>query len=122
MIKGIFKLAVAAVIANALWHAFVPYAAYFKFKDAVEATSLYGYEKPDDELRAKIMDLASDHDVPLTPEGLTLKRELKHTIIDGSYTQHIELFPGFKYPYTFTLHIDTVYIQPPKLSDLAAPK
>lgn len=123
MMKAILKLAIVAVIANAVWHAFVPYSAHFKFKDAVEATSQYGFEKPDDELRAKIMELASEHDVPLTPDGFTLKREEKHTIIDGSYTQPIELFPGFAYHYTFRWHTDTFYTAPPpKLDDLAAPK
>jgi hypothetical protein len=120
--KIILKLAIVAVIANATWHAFVPYSAYFKFKDAVESASQYGYDKPDDDLRAKIIELATQHDVPLTREGFTLKRDEKHTIIDGSYTQQIELFPGFQYPYTFSWHIDTVTVKPPKLDDLLAPK
>ncbi|MBZ5556099.1 MAG: hypothetical protein LAO77_02370 [Acidobacteriia bacterium] len=122
MIKTIVKLAIVAVIANAAWHAFVPYSAHFKFKDAVEAASQYGSEKPDDELRAKVLEIAAEHDVPLTPEGFTLRRDLKHTIIDGSYVQPIEIFPGFSYPYTFTWHTDTFALQPPKVDDLLAPK
>lgn len=118
MVKSILKLAIVAVIANAVWHTFVPYSAYFKFKDAVEATAQFGFEKPDEELRAKIMALAAEHDVPLTPEGFTLKREDRHTLIDGSYTQSIELFPGFVYPFTFTWHTDTYYTKPPKVDDL----
>lgn len=122
MIKGIVKLAIVAVIANAAWHAFVPYSAHFKFKDAVEAASQYSSEKPDDELRAKVLEIAADHDVPLAPEGFTLKRENRHTIIDGSYTQPIEIFPGVSYPYTFVWHTDTFVEQAQKLNDLAAPK
>ncbi len=117
MIKGIVKLAIIAVIANALWHAFVPYSAHFKFKDAVEAASQYGSEKPDDDMRAKVLEIAVEHDVPLASDGFTLKRENSHTIIDGSYTQPIELFPGFTYPYSFTWHTDTFAQQPPKLKD-----
>lgn len=122
MLKGLLKLAIVALVANAVWHAFVPYSAHFKFKDAVEAASLYGWEKPDDELRAKVLAIAAEHDVPLTAEGFTLKREEKHTIIDGAYTQPIEIIPGFAYHYTFTWHTDTAYAQPPKLNELAAPK
>jgi hypothetical protein len=121
VIKGIVKLAIVAVIANAAWHAFVPYSAHFKFKDAVEAASQYGSEKPDAELRAKVLEIASEHDVPLTPEAFTLKRDNRHTIIDGSYTQPIEIFPGVSYPYTFVWHTDTFTEQAPN-STTPAPK
>jgi hypothetical protein len=119
VIKTILKLAIVAIIANATWHAFVPYSAHFKFKDAVESASQYGFEIPDDMLRLKVLEIAAQYDVPLTPEDFTLRRDEKHTIIDGSYTLHIELFPGFKYPYTFKWHTDTFTVQPPKLNDLA---
>jgi hypothetical protein len=122
VIKGIVKLAIVAVIANAVWHAFVPYSAHFKFKDAIEAASQYGSEKGDDELRARVLEIAAEHDVPLAPEGFTLKRENKHTIIDGSYTQSIEIFPGVSYPYIFVWHTDTFVEQAQKLNDLLAPK
>lgn len=107
MIKSILKLAVVAVIANAVWHVFVPYSAHFKFTDAVEATTQFGDEKSDEELRARIVELASQYDVPVTSDSFTLKRQNTHTIVDGSYTQQIELFPGYLYPYTFRWRTDT---------------
>ena len=121
MIKLLLKLAIVAVIANAAWHAFVPYSAHFKFKDAVESASQFGADKSEDELRAKVLEIAAQYDVPLTAESFTLRREQVHTIIDGSYTQPIEIVPGFVYRYTFTWHTDTMSEKPPKL-DLAAPK
>ena len=121
VIKGIVKLAIVAVLANALWHAFVPYSAHYKFKDGVEAAAQYGSEKSDDELRAKVLEIAAEHDVPQPAEGFTLKRENAHTIIDGSYTQPIEIFPGVSYPYTFVWHTDTFVDQAQKLN-LGPPK
>jgi hypothetical protein len=31
-----------------------------------------------------------------------------HTTVDGSYTRIIELVPGYKYPWAFTFHVDTL--------------
>jgi len=86
-----------------------------------EAAAQYGSEKSDDELRAKVLEIAAEHDVPQPAEGFTLKRENAHTIIDGSYTQPIEIFPGVSYPYTFVWHTDTFVDQAQKLN-LGPPK
>ena len=111
MIKSILKLALLAVMVNATWHVFVPYRAYFRFKDAVHGASQAGFARPENELKARVLLLASEFGIPLAPDGLTLRREDNHTIIDGAYTLPIELFPAFVYPWTFTWHVDTFYLR-----------
>lgn len=122
MIKGILKLAFLAVIANATWHVFVPYQAYVKFKDAVHAASLADFERPEEEQKARVLSLANRFDIPLTADGFTLRREQTHTITDGSYTQPIELFPTFWYPWTFTWHIDTLHLAPRRVDKSDIPR
>ena len=107
MIKLIIKLAIAALIANAAWRTMVAYTSFYKFRDAVQQTTQFGNDKSIDQLKARIAALATDYDLPLTEDDIHVRRETLHTIVDASYTRPIELAPGYKRPWTFTLHTDT---------------
>jgi hypothetical protein len=96
--KALLKLAVVAILANATWHLWGVYSAHFQFNGA----------KPEQEVRARILDLAAQYDVPVTEANFTLRREEDHTIADGSYIRPVELFPGFQVPFTFNWHVDTL--------------
>ena len=65
MIKTVLKLLLAAFIANALWHVGTAYMTYFKFQDGTNEIAEFGSTKSDEELKAKVMDLASGFGVPL---------------------------------------------------------
>ncbi len=122
MIKTLIKLAFVALLANATWQIFNAYWPYYKFKDAVHATAQYSGDKSDDQVRVRIVELAAQFDVPVTEENFTLRREDKHTIVDSTYTQPIEVFPGFTYPWVFTIHVDTFTVAPPQVDELGLPK
>ena len=107
MIKLILKLAIVALLANAAWHLATAYLAFYKFKDAVQQTTLFGNDKSVERLRARIVELAGDYDLPIGQDDFTLTRENFHTIVDGSYTRPIDLMPGYVRPWTFTFHTDT---------------
>lgn len=108
MIKLILKLAVVALLANASWRVGSVYVAHYKFMDSVQQTALFRGNKTDDVLRQRIFELASDFDIPVTDDDVTLTTLEHHTVVDGGYTRIIELAPGFKYPWEFTFHIDTL--------------
>jgi hypothetical protein len=112
MIKLVIKLAIAALIANASWRVGNVYMSYYKFKDAVEQTTLHRGDKSDSDVAARIFELASEYDLPLTPDNLTIRREENHTIVDGAYTRPIELAPGLTYPWPFSVHVDTFTLTP----------
>jgi hypothetical protein len=120
--KTLLKLALVALIANATWHLWGVYASHFKFKDAVQSLAQYGADKSEEEVRERILTLAAEYDVPITSENFTLSRKEKHTIIDGAYTRPVDLAPGFTYPWSFSWHVDTFTVTPPKLEDLGIPK
>jgi hypothetical protein len=108
MVRTVLKLVVVALLANAGWHMSQAWLAYFKFKDAVTSTSLYGGDRSIQQIHDRVMELASEYSVPVPEDGFTVRRDEKHhTFIDGSYTQQIELLPGRSYPWTFSVHIDT---------------
>jgi len=107
VIKLLIKLAIVALVANAVWHVMVAYTSYYKFKDAVQQTTQFGNDKNLDQLRARVVQLAADYDLPLGEDEVTVRREMLHTIVDGSYVKSIDLLPGYTRPWTFTFHTDT---------------
>lgn len=106
--KFIIKLLIAAAIANAAWRVGSAYLAHYRFKDAVEQLTQYRGDRTDDQLRSRILELAAQYDIPIDADQLRVQRdERNHTTVDTSYSRQLELFPGFKYPWEFTIHLDT---------------
>lgn len=108
MIKLILKLAVVALLANASWRVGSAYVAHYKFMDSVQQAALFRGNKTDDVLRQRIFELASDFDIPVTDGDVTLTTLEHHTVVDGDYVRIIEIVPGYKYPWEFTFHVDTL--------------
>lgn len=107
MIKLLIKLAIVALVANAAWHIMAAYTSYYKFKDAVQQTTLFGNDKSLEQIKTRVLSLASDYDLPISEDDLTVKREQLHTTVEGSYTKTIDLLPGYAHPWTFQFHTDT---------------
>ena len=107
--KFIVKLLIAALIANAAWHVMSAYASFWKFKDAVAQTAQFGNDKSVAMLKNRILQLATEYDLPVDDNSFTVtrSRESLHTVVDGSYTREIELVPGYSRPWPFPFHIDT---------------
>jgi len=110
LIKAIFKLAMVALLANACWRVGSAYLSFYKFKDAVEETTQFDADRTDDQLRQRVLELAAQYDVPVAGDGFSIRRTDYHTIVDGAYTQRIEVVPGFKYPWPFSFHTDTFIV------------
>ena len=107
MIKLLIKLAIVALVANAAWHIMAAYTSYYKFKDAVQQTTLFGNDKSVEQIKNRVLSLASDYDLPIGEDDVTVKREQLHTVVDGSYTKTLDLLPGYSRPWTFEFHTDT---------------
>ena len=105
--KTLLKLALVALVANATWHVFQAYSAHYRFKDAVESTAQYRGNKTETDVRDRVLELASQYDVPVTRENLSVTIGEKHTIVETSYARPVDLLPGFTYPWPFSVHVDT---------------
>jgi hypothetical protein len=119
MIRTVLKLAFVALIANATWHMFGAVSPHYKFKDGVEYAVQYAGDSPDEELRDRILALASQFDVPVTAADVSVSRNReRHTIVDISYMRLVELAPGFTYPLPLSIHVDTISGKPIAPRDL----
>ena len=107
MIRFLLKLALAALVVNATWRLGSAYATFYRFKDAVTEASRFNGAKSGEDLRRRVLELASQFEVPVDEHDFSIRRENNHTYIDGSYTQSIELVPAYPYRWLFDWSIET---------------
>jgi hypothetical protein len=105
--KVLIKLVIVALLANATWRVGSAYARFYRFKDAVQDTTQYRGDRTDEQIHDRIFELAEQYDIPVTEQTLTISTNDAHTIVDASYKQPIDVVPGVKYPWPFSLHVDT---------------
>jgi hypothetical protein len=108
LIKLLIKLAIVVVVANACWRVGSAYVSHYKFVDSVQQLTLFRGQRTDDQLRARVFEIASDFDIPVTEGDVSLRTEEHHTKVDGTYIRPIEIFPGYKYAWPFEFHTDTL--------------
>jgi hypothetical protein len=105
MIKRLVKLAIVALLANAVYRVGVEYVTYIKFRDAVRDAAMFKAKSADD-LRARIVALADEYELPQDDDlQISLDERVWH--IDGSYRKPIELVPKFEYagPFPYSLEV-----------------
>jgi hypothetical protein len=106
VLKLAIKLTIVAIIANATWRVGSAYAKHYRFVDSVQQVTQFRANKPDDEIHDRVFELAAQYDIPVTDQNLTITHRSQHTIVDGSYEQLLDLLPGFRYSWPFTVHVD----------------
>jgi hypothetical protein len=106
--RTILKLVVVALVANAVWHLFGAYAPNYKLQDGIQYAALNRGQMSDEALQERILDLAVQFEVPLTASQVSVTHGNNHTLVDVSYVRPIELAPGFRYPWPFSMHIDVI--------------
>src|SRR6478752_6728867 len=121
MIKALVKLAIVALFANAIWRIGSAYMSYYRFKDAVDELALHSKGKTVEELKDRVLELASSFDEPIDADAVSVRRDEPHVIVEGSYKKRVLLAPGFEYAWPFTLNVDEMVITPSKLGELANP-
>ena len=112
--RFLFKVLVAALLANAAYRVGSEYLTYVKFRDAVREIAMFK-ARDDDELRAQIMALSDQYDIPLQEDALTIERQDRHVTIDGRYEKVIEVLPNWPYdwPFSMTMEVVTSTMMPP---------
>jgi len=119
--KLLLKLAVTALLASAGWRIGTAYVDHYSFRDAIREAALT-QALDDDRLRQRIFELGDEHGLPLEDESVSIRREARRTMVEGTYTRPILLFPGYEYPWRFDWAIDGFVTVPPTLNERGSPR
>ena len=106
MIKTLIKVAIALAIINAAFHAGEAAWRYYQLKDATQQLIIFGSQEHTNELHNRIVQKATELQVPLLPENITVHRQGTRTFVDASYTQPVEYFPNQVYPVELKFSIE----------------
>lgn len=111
MIKFLVKLAIAALIANGALHLGSAYLTFYRFKDAVTEYAQFNPQKSPTELQQRVLDIAAQYEVPVAADGVLVRRDDRnHTLLSGSYTQPVDLLPGYRRPWLFSWEVEVMAI------------
>jgi hypothetical protein len=109
LIKRIFSLLVFLLLANAGVRVGLVFFHDQQFKDAVRELALFAGQPPaktDDALRARVMELAQENQVPLDPDYVDITRKVspglgEKVTIKFSYAVMVPLVPGYQHRFDF---------------------
>jgi hypothetical protein len=107
MIKLLFKLAVAALVANALFRVGSEYLTFVRFRDDIRAAAMYK-AKTDDDLNRRIIALAAEYDIPLGNRAVTIARSGNLVTVNAAYRKPIEVMPQYpvQWPFDVSLQVE----------------
>jgi len=103
MIKKLITLAVFLALAYATFNVGTVWIRYQQFQDAVREIALFGSDKTDDQLRARVMERAERDKVPLDSENVRIERVADRVTITASYVETIKVLPGYERQWQFAV-------------------
>ena len=111
MVKLTIKLAIAALIANALWQVVPPYYTNLQFTEAMKEVAAFpGWRETMPTIKVKCAKIAKEHGLDLGPEDFDVKMIGAGTgqtaIIDVSYEVVMKPIPGRPQSHVFTIHAE----------------
>jgi hypothetical protein len=102
-----FKLAITALVLNACVQAGRSAWTFYQFEDSVQQAVLFSAKETPPQVKARIVELAGEHQVPLDPGVVEVKFSGTQARITGEYTDAVRLVPGaFVYDWTHVLDLD----------------
>jgi hypothetical protein len=113
VIRTLIKLALVALIANAVVRTAPVYWNYFKFRDAVQETARFSSKRSERDVQERVLSIASRMEIPVDVGDIRVRKEGETTFVETAYDTEIEYFPGRKYPVHFDVKVEGV---PPRFS------
>ena len=106
MIKRILSLLAFLLLVNAGLRVGIAFFHDQQFKDAVREIALFGAGKPDDVLKQRVMEAATQNSVPLDPDYIEITRRTvvvpgDKVVIRVSYAEILQLAPGYTRRFDF---------------------
>ncbi len=110
MIKRIVSIIVFLLVVNAAYRLGMVYFHDQQFKDAVREYAIIASQPPpksDEVLRAKVMDLAQENQIPLDPDYLEISRRSAQGLgekitVKFAYAIKVQIVPGYERRFDFS--------------------
>ena len=67
---------------------------HYAFVDAIQEAMLFASSRNEEQIAERVLELATDHEIPLDPEKLTVQRLPYQVVIDAPYTDTVNVLPG----------------------------
>ncbi|MCL4847043.1 MAG: hypothetical protein KJ066_10940 [Acidobacteria bacterium] len=115
MFRNLIKLLVVGLVLYAGFKITPVFWTHIKFKDAVAETAKFSAARSEQDIRQRVLALATSMDVPLDPNVVRVRKVNQVTIIDASYWVDLEYFPTRTYPWEFVVKVEG---EPPRYGDL----
>ena len=111
MVKLTIKLAIVALIFNALYQVVPSFYTHWQFTDAMKELATYpGFRATNETVLVKCEKIAREHGLPLTQADFDVRlaapKSGKFTTIDVSYEVVLKPIPGKPMTHLFTLHVE----------------
>ncbi len=103
-------MAVALLIANALYRFVPPYMNYIQFRDAVHEALVFSRGMPDSAVADRIAALAEEYRVPVDLDSIEIRHVAGTIYVDASYVQTIPFAPFYSYPWAFEVRTDALQV------------
>ncbi len=106
--KAIVKLIVAVVVLNGVGRVGLAVWNYYDLRDTAQEAVMFGAQEQPGQLQVRILTRAAELALPIKAEGVTVQRLGLKTEARAQYTQAIEVFPRYPYPFTFSFRVESV--------------
>ena len=101
----IIKLILTALVLNACVQAGRSSWNFYQFQDSVQQATLFSGKETPEQLKVRVMAIASEQQVPLDTGSVTVTYQATQARVTGSYTDDVKLVPG-AYTYKWTHEVD----------------
>ena len=110
--KTIVKLLIVAAVLNATARTAMATWRYYQFRDAARQTLLFGAAATTAQLREEILRRAGELELPVDPQDVSVTRDGPRTMATAAYTEAVELFPRYSYPFDFSFAVEALAVNP----------
>jgi hypothetical protein len=110
MIKTLFKLIVALLVAHALVRFVPPYWNHNQFESEVKERAVTWASLTEGQVRDRVFEMALARGLPVTREQIAVRWANDYLLVDVEYPREIEFLPTWKYEWTFDSHVSTLIL------------
>ncbi|BCS35611.1 hypothetical protein TBR22_A48450 [Luteitalea sp. TBR-22] len=106
MVRTLVRLVILGLLLHAAVRIVPEFWHYLQFKDAVVEVASYPGRRTNDQLRARIAELADENQVPIVADDIAVSRQGDRVLVSTAWTAQLEYIPRRYYPYDFIIDVE----------------